>query len=411
MSQIEDMIKMVYDKIGEENIKMGHVNIIIAGKTGVGKSTLINAIFGQKVEKTGIGKPVTQKLKEITIPHYPLRLYDTVGLELSAEQQESAKNEINDLITEKQKTGDPDKFIHCVWYCINANSNRIEPEEIKLIESISSEIPVIILLTQSFGQDSEKLYKYIDSLNLPVSKIFRILACDYVVDQNYTKPAFGCEELVEFMTVILPENARKAFVNAQIASIKTKRAQAQIAIAAAVAGAFGEGFVPLPFADAAALVPTQIAMIAAITAIYGINIKKSTMSAIITSLLGSTAATLAGRAIVANLLKLIPGIGTAAGGAISGGTAAIITTALGETYIGIMELMMKGEVSEASFEDSGFINRIKDDFAGKLSHSKKSDIEKKYEISLASEDEKTVEKKTNIFSNAMNKLKSLRRKK
>ena len=152
-------------------------------------------------------------------------------------------------------------------------------------------------------------------------------------------------------------------------------------------------------------------MIAAITAIYGISLKKSTMSAIITSLLGSTAATLAGRAIVANLLKLIPGIGSAAGGAISGGTAAIITTALGETYIGIMELMMKGEVSESSFEDSGFMNRIKSDFANRISHGKKEDVEKKYDITLATENEEPTEKKTGKILSILSKLKPEHQKK
>ncbi len=44
-------------------------------------------------------------------------------------------------------------------------------------------------------------------------------------------------------------------------------------------------------------------------------------------------------------MKLIPGIGTVAGGAISAGTAGIITVAFGEAYIGIMELVFKGEMS------------------------------------------------------------------
>jgi len=41
-------------------------------------------------------------------------------------------------------------------------------------------------------------------------------------------------------------------------------------------------------------------------------------------------------AIVSNLLKLIPSVGTVAGGMISGTTAGLLTTALGESYIKIM---------------------------------------------------------------------------
>ncbi len=56
-------------------------------------------------------------------------------------------------------------------------------------------------------------------------------------------------------------------------------------------------------------------------------------------------ATVLGKTVVTNLIKLIPGAGTVVGGAISAGTAGAITAALGEAYIGIMELVFKGEMS------------------------------------------------------------------
>ena len=36
--------------------KIGRFNLAIFGKTGVGKSTLINAIFGEEVAPTGVGR-------------------------------------------------------------------------------------------------------------------------------------------------------------------------------------------------------------------------------------------------------------------------------------------------------------------------------------------------------------------
>lgn len=130
----DDIAKDVLDKLNEENKKMGHVNIILAGKTGVGKSTLVNAVFGKKVAKTGTGRPITKEIKEITMPSSPLRLYDTVGLELREEQQKTVKTDIIKLIEDARLANDTDKLIHCIWYCINANSNRIEDEEIRFIE-------------------------------------------------------------------------------------------------------------------------------------------------------------------------------------------------------------------------------------------------------------------------------------
>ena len=46
-----------------------------------------------------------------------------------------------------------------------------------------------------------------------------------------------------------------------------------------------------------------------------------------------------GRALVGALLKFVPGVGTVVGGVISATTAAVLTTALGETYIATLELL------------------------------------------------------------------------
>ena len=89
-----DVVKLVNDcinQINEGEKLLGHVNIIIAGKTGVGKSTLINAAFRENLAETGMGMPVTQSSKIIEQEGMPIRIYDTVGLELT----EKTKNDTN----------------------------------------------------------------------------------------------------------------------------------------------------------------------------------------------------------------------------------------------------------------------------------------------------------------------------
>ena len=44
-------------------------NILIAGKSGVGKSSLLNYIFGEEVSPTGAGKPVTAAIIELKPDH------------------------------------------------------------------------------------------------------------------------------------------------------------------------------------------------------------------------------------------------------------------------------------------------------------------------------------------------------
>ncbi len=58
MSQwFTDSFRTEFDKQSE---LLGRFNLALFGKTGVGKSTLVNAIFGEPVAATGIGQPVTQ---------------------------------------------------------------------------------------------------------------------------------------------------------------------------------------------------------------------------------------------------------------------------------------------------------------------------------------------------------------
>ena len=132
------------------------------------------------------------------------------------------------------------------------------------------------------------------------------------------------------------------------------------------AASFGEGYIPLPFSDALALVPTQLAMLAGITAIFGITVSENLLKSIVTSLTGTAGATFAGRTIVSNLLKMIPGVGTALGGTISGATAAVLTTALGEAYIAIMKMIAKGEITEKDLETKTVQDKLQNIFKDKI---------------------------------------------
>ena len=74
--------------------------------------------------------------------------------------------------------GDPDKFIHCIWYCIDGNSSRVEKEEedaIKELKDIyeNKKLPVIFVLTKSYDEQG-KLIQYLNSLG--INNIVPVLA-------------------------------------------------------------------------------------------------------------------------------------------------------------------------------------------------------------------------------------------
>ena len=116
---------------------------------------------------------------------------------------------------------------------------------------------------------------------------------------------------------------------------------------ASVAAATAAGATPIPFADALILVPIQIGMLAGISATFGIELSGAFLSTLVAAIAGTTGAAFLGRAIVSNLLKFIPGVGSVAGGAISAGTAAALTTALGELYIAVLAKLCTASEGEA----------------------------------------------------------------
>lgn len=343
----QDAINAIAEKI--KNLKT--LNIIVAGKTGVGKSTLINSVFREKLAETGMGKPVTDHMRKITKKGVPLAIYDTRGFELGKEVQAEVKQEIIDTISKGLATQDINKAIHCIWYCINTASNRVEPEEIEWLKELSKEnqitqVPIIVVLTQSFSKkNAEAIRKTLLDENLDVIQIIPVLAEDYEIDGLGIAKSYGLDVLIRVMGEALPDELLDTLQNVQIAALAEKKRHAQAAVATATVAAAGEGAAPIPFSDCALLIPTQLGMIASITVIFGFDVNKSILTAFLSSTLGAGGATLLGKTIVTNLMKFIPGAGTIAGGAISAGTAGVITAALGEAYIGIMELVFKGEMS------------------------------------------------------------------
>ncbi len=364
-----DCIKAINDKI--KNLK--NLNIIVAGKTGVGKSTLINSVFREKMAETGMGKPVTTHMRKLTKKDFPLSIYDTRGFELGKDAQKEVKDEVIDTIRSGLATKDINKAIHCIWYCINTASNRIEDEEIEWLRDFSKEnqvtqVPVIIILTLAFSKKkADELRKYILDQNLDVVQVVPVLAEDYEIDDEYVAKAYGLDLLIRVMSEALPDELQDTLQNVQIASLEEKKRYAQAAVATATAAAVGECLVPIPLADCAVLIPTQVAMIASITAIFGFDVSKSVITGFISSTIGASGATVLGKTVVSSLLKIIPGAGSAAGSAISSATAGVITTALGETYILIMSAVFKGEMTTKDLETEEGKEKIKELFWKQLS--------------------------------------------
>ena len=337
-----DIAQEILDRTQEEIKNLIPVNILIIGKSGVGKSTLVNSLFREKIADTGMGKPVTKHLQKITHPEVPITLYDTRGLELDPTVQAQVQDEIRNLIHTNKDTINE---IHVAYYCIQATSGRIEESEIKMIEAISKKIPVILVLTQSIGEQSKEFHRILEEMNLSVAAVHRVLAQPYVITDDFTVEPFGLKELINRTINLIPKDVQKAFINAQQVDIERKVESAKSWARRYIVTTFGVGFVPIPFSDASILVPMQVALLGHITAIFGLRMDRATLLSIIAAVGGTGTATFVGKSFVSNAIKFIPGVGTVVGGIISGTTASVVTRALAFSYIQVLKVLATNELN------------------------------------------------------------------
>ncbi len=343
----DDIGKIIQESINSAITDRGEVNILIAGKTGVGKSTLINAVFQGNFATTGQGRPVTQKTREIKKEGIPLTLFDTRGLELK-DYRETFR-ELESFVKNKNDDANPMNHIHMAWICIDEGSRRVEDAEIELCNLLASYMPVIGVITKASSDEGFRA-KVIDILK-SAKNVVRVNSIPKILDDGYVIKPSGLNELVELAMEIVPEGQKNAFVAAQKVSIKQKKNKSHAIVATAATSAAATGAIPIPFSDAFALVPIQVGMLAGITAVFGFELKKAFLSTLVSSTITAGGATLIGKTIVSNLFKMFPGIGSVAGGAISASTASALTVAFGEAYIAALAYLLKdkdiSEVSEA----------------------------------------------------------------
>lgn len=323
-------------------------NVIIFGATGVGKSSLVNAVFGEKIVASRSGSPVTKSLEKISIPRKGLVLWDTKGIESQDYKGTIAqlKRNINE---EFDNLSNIDDVPHLGWLCIDATGSRIEPRDIELIGILKErKIPILVVFTKDLYEDSDE---FIEVAKKEIDRHYG----DYVSD-NYVRvnsvvrnirgtpiPVTGLDNLVDLSFKCLPEGkrgAKQALKKAQMVRLEV-RLQAMkdgarniVHAASVAAGAVGAS--PIPGSDAPLIAAVQSGMIYKINSEFELDTSTSTSTSVITGILGVTALAQVGKTVVSNALKFIPGVGSIVGGAISAATAVALTQAVGHAYIQVL---------------------------------------------------------------------------
>lgn len=134
---------------------MGNLNVMLLGKTGVGKSSLLNYLAGKEVVETGIGKPVTKKGEfnehQFSSDYLHLNIIDSWGLEVK-EQNEWFKV-IQTEVKRRDETINKDDNVHAFIYIVNMAGGRFEDKEEKIIQNILTQISSHIVIVLSNSQN------------------------------------------------------------------------------------------------------------------------------------------------------------------------------------------------------------------------------------------------------------------
>ncbi|QHO70327.1 GTPase [Marisediminicola antarctica] len=326
----------------------GRFNLAIVGGTGVGKSSLVNAVFGRDLAKVGKGLPVTRGV------HYfnddSLGIWDLEGFEIGSRESPA------EILRRHLKTISNRPAIEqvsVVWYCVLSQLPRLTSPDIEMIREMDAAgMPVILVLTKvdwtknpvtgkrTAPQDVEEFRDWLEDpvdeqgvpLDIPIQRVILTSARG----KHGKGKGHGLGELVTETLTLSPENEKDAFRIAQRLNLPWKREMARPIIATAASAAAAAAAIPFPVADAAILAPIQLTMMGRIAAIYDLELK-TMLSA---GALAQLGVQITGQALARSFFKLIPGAGSVVGA----GVAFALTAATGEGWLRLSEQVHTGKL-------------------------------------------------------------------
>eukprot|EP00736_Rhodelphis_marinus_P001612 Rmarinus@m.22465 len=220
-------------------------NVLLVGHCGSGKSSIVNAVFGEDLATTGAGSPITQHFEKFSPPGKPLVIYDSKGLEHGKES-----GFLDDMETFMMNCfANSNDFIHIVWFVVNLGTARFSDYDVKICREVLQSVPKIIVLNKADSVDDKTvadMIETIEKLHLPrvvgtfavsanpqfeppqsCSKcksediVFRkkkmTLTCEDCGHSGVVDPPrpIGLQDVVLTTIEALPDNAKESFVAVQ----------------------------------------------------------------------------------------------------------------------------------------------------------------------------------------------------
>ncbi|MCT4795510.1 YcjF family protein [Exiguobacterium alkaliphilum] len=313
--------------------KVKKPNILIAGATGSGKSSVVNHVFGRDLTKVAAGEPVTRGIHEFKSEDVAIVLYDSEGYEIGSARQEAYADEVIGFVERAGSKGAAEQM-HLVWYAINASMKRVTALDKALIRRLNDVTSVAVVFTQIDQVDLDELAALREEVKDVVANdaVFQVSVASELLSDPELRVHLDWERLVTWSVEQLDQSLQEGLLMEVRAEseemLKLKRKKANRIISGYVASAGTAAAVPLPFADAIALTPIQVTMSVHLFRYWGVKTNDDMLRALI----GSTVIPQIGRAlsktILLNVMKFFPGANAAAS-VINATVASGITWAIG----------------------------------------------------------------------------------
>ncbi len=348
-------------------------NVLVIGNSGVGKSTLINALLGKKKARTGWGSSgTTDRIAIFESDLIPFRIIDTVGFEPSFFKANRAINAVKKWSKESAKKGNEDNKINVIWFCVEGTSSKLFPKTIKDLSkaiAVWKSVPIIVVITKSYSIPERK--RNIDMVHNALARnkrhfknlrqVIPVVAATYELNDSAFAPPEGITELIDATNELMPEGLKAGKRDVDRLKLERKRAYAHSVVTLATATGVAVGAIPIPIADAMILTPLELTQINAIARIYGVS-KSEMASKFMNTIVEVGTVSIAAKAAI-SALKAVPGINLAAD-VLNAIIAGSIVATIGEGSIYVFEKIYLGE---KTIEDIDWVRKVmENEFSSKF---------------------------------------------